>query len=148
MVSRVRELEVRYRPIRTALPVSTGRVASPQEAAKLSAALLSDSPVERVLSLHLNTRHELIGVHRVSVGCLDSAIVHPREVFQAALLSNARGVIVVHNHPSGDPSPSGDDLLLTRRLAQAAEVVGIELLDALIVGDGGRYYSFKEARAL
>src|SRR5579862_189305 len=143
-VDRVRELEVRYRPIRTALPVSKGRVTAPQDVAKLSTALLADSPVERVLSLHLNTRHELIGIHRVSVGSLDSAIVHPREVFQAAILSNASAIVLVHNHPSGDPSPSPDDLALVRRLQEAAGVIGIDFLDGVIVGDGGRYYSFKQ----
>jgi DNA repair protein RadC len=147
-VDRVRELEVRYRRVRTVLPVSAGRVAAPQDAAALSVALLADSPVERVLALHLNTRHELIGIHRVSVGCLDSAIVHPREVFQAAILSNAAAIVLVHNHPSGDPTPSPDDIALVRRLREASVVMGIDFLDALIVGDAGRYHSFKQTGVL
>jgi DNA repair protein RadC len=143
MVNRVRELEVKYRNIRRTLPAPVGRVNTPQDAVLLSAALLADSPVERVLALHLNVKHELIGVHRVSVGCLDAALVHPREVFQAAILSNASGIIVAHNHPSGDPTPSPDDIALVQRLAAASRVIGIDLLDAIIVGDSGRFYSFQ-----
>src|SRR5437016_2602657 len=116
MVARVRELEVRYQTGRVALPIA-GRVTTPRDAAALSSALLADSPVERVLSLHFNTKHQLIGIHRVSVGGLDSSLVHPREVFQAAILSNASAIILVHNHPSGDPTPSADDHALVRRLA-------------------------------
>src|SRR3954466_7295417 len=143
MVARVRELEVRYRRLQVALPISVGRVTTPRGVAALSAALLADSPVERVLSFHLDTRRELIGIHRVSVGCLDSALVHPREVFQAAILSNASAIVVVHNHPSGDPSPSDEDVTLCARLRAAATVMGIDLLDFLIVG-GERYHSFLE----
>src|SRR5204862_93909 len=104
MVARVRELEVGYRTVRVALPIA-GRVTAPRDAAALSSALLADSPVERVLSLHVNTKHDLIDVHQVSAGGLDSSLVHPREVFQAAILSNASAIILVHNHPSGDPAP-------------------------------------------
>lgn len=148
MVARVRELEVKYRSVRVALPVSVGRVIVPRDAAALSSALLADSPVERVLSLHLNTKHDLIGIHRVSVGCLDSSLVHPREVFQAAILSNASTLILAHNHPSGDPTPSPDDHALVRRLKEASVLMGIDLLDAIIVADSGRYHSFKEAGTL
>lgn len=148
MVARVRELEVKYRSVRVALPVSVGRVIAPRDAAALASALLADSPVERVLSLHVNTKHDLIGIHRVSVGCLDASLVHPREVFQAAILSNASALILVHNHPSGDPTPSQDDHALVRRLAAASVLMGIDLLDAIIVTDTGRYHSFKESGVL
>ena len=145
MVSRVRELEVRYTNVKVALPVSTGRVSTPRDVAAIASTLLADSPVERVLSFHLSTKHRLIGIHRVSVGCLDASLVHPREVFQAAILSNASAIILVHNHPSGDPIPSADDHTLVRRLNDAAGVMGIDLLDALIVTeDADRYVSFRE----
>jgi DNA repair protein RadC len=90
----------------------------------------------------------LIGIHRLAVGCLDSALVHPREVFQAAILSNASSIVLVHNHPSGDPTPSSDDYALVRRLSAASEVMGIGLLDAIIVTDSGRYFSFREGGVL
>jgi DNA repair protein RadC len=117
----------------------------------LASALLADVTVETALGLHLTTKHELIGVHVVSTGTLDTAIVHPRDVFKAACLSNAAGLVLVHNHPSGDPTPSPDDRALVARLRAAGEVLGVELVDALIVTDpseGLRYFSFREAGVL
>ena len=149
-VQRVRELVVSYRPLRVPLPVA-GTLTSPRGAAELAAAVLADSDVEKVLALHLNTKHRLIGVHTVSVGTLDSSLVHPREVFKAACLSNAGGLIVAHNHPSGDPTPSGEDRDLAKRLRQAGELLGVELLDFVIVTDpieGPGYHSFREAGGL
>ena len=144
---RVRELEIRYRPVRRTLPVS-GRVSTPREAAQLAAALLEDSTVEKVLVLHLNTKHGLIGVHTLSIGTLDASLVHPREIFQGAILSNAAAFILAHNHPSGDASPSGEDRALVHRLRQAADVMGVAFLDALIVTETASYYSFKESGTL
>ena len=144
----VRELEVRYKPGRVALPVS-GDVTTPRAAATLAAAVLADLTVEQVIALHVDTKRHVIGVHVVSVGILDGALVHPREVFKAALLTNAAGLL--HNHPSGDPTPSPDDCWLVSRLRQAGDLLGVELLDAVIVVDpaeGGKYYSFQEAGAL
>lgn len=150
MVSRVRELEIRYKAVRGTLPTS-GRVSTPQDAARLASTLLADSTVEKCLALHLDTKHGLIGLQVVSVGCLDATVVHPREVFQGALLSNAAGLIFVHNHPSGDPTPSQDDRDLVKRLRQAGEILGVSLIDALIVtdpADGLRYFSFQEQGVL
>lgn len=107
--------------------------------------------VEHVLALHFDTKHRLIGVHVVSVGTLDASLVHPREVFKAAYLSNASALILAHNHPSGDPTPSGEDRALSDRLRQAGELLGVTLLDFVIVTDpaeGFRYYSFKESGVL
>lgn len=151
-VHRVRELVVSYSPLRSRLPVTvTGKLMIPRDAAVLVGSLLAGATVEKVLTLHLNTKHELIGVHVVSTGTLDSAIVHPRDVFKAACLSNAAGLLLVHNHPSGDPTPSPDDRALVARLRAAGELLGVELLDALIVTDpvdGLRYFSFREAGLL
>ncbi len=147
MVARVRELEIRYKPTRVTLPIA-GRVTAPQDAARLASALLGDSSVEKVLALHLTTKHALIGVHVVSVGTLDGSLVHPRDVFKAACLSNAAGLILAHNHPSGDPTPSQDDRDLVARLHRAGELLGVDLIDALIVTDTDRYYSFKESGVL
>jgi DNA repair protein RadC len=97
--------------------------------------------------LCLSTKHRVIAYHEVSRGTLDSTLVHPREVFKAALLANAAAIVVSHNHPSGDPSPTMDDLEVTTRLAAAGEVLGIAVLDHIVIGDG-RYFSFKEAGRL
>lgn len=147
---RVRELDVRYKPLRVALSV-TGDVSTPAAVARLAAAVLAGLTVEHVIALHVNTKHTLIGAHVVSVGTLDASLVYPREVFQEALLTNAAGLILAHNHPSGDPTPSPDDRALVSRLRQAGALLGVELLDALIVTDpmdGGAYYSFREAGVL
>lgn len=104
-----------------------------------------------MIALHVNTKQKLIGVHVVSIGTLNASLVHPREVFKAALLTNAAGLILAHNHPSGDPTPSPDDRTLVSRLRQVGDILGVELLDALIVTDpmdGGAYYSFREAGVL
>ena len=132
------------------MPVE-GNVTGPRDAAKLASAVLADSDVERVLALHFNTKHRLIGVHVVSVGTLDASLVHPREVFKAACLSNAAALVIAHNHPSGDPTPSGEDRTLSDRLCQAGELLGVTLLDFVIVtnpAEGVRYHSFKEAGML
>jgi len=97
--------------------------------------------------LLLNTRHEVLAVEEVAVGGLNSAVIHPREVFKAAIRWSAAAVILVHNHPSGDPEPSADDLRITARLAEAGRVLGIEVLDHVVVGDG-RYVSLRERGAL
>ena len=146
----VRELDIRYKTLRLPMPFS-GNVGNPCEAARLAAAVLADVTVEKVIALHVTTKQKLIGVHVVSVGTLDASLVHPREVFKAAFLANAAGLILAHNHPSGDPTPSPDDRALVSRLLHAGELLGVELLDALIVTDpseDGGYYSFREAGAL
>ena len=129
------------------MPIA-GRVTTPRDAARLASGLLVDSTVEKVLALHLNTKHGLIGVHVVSVGTLDGSLVHPRDVFKAACLSNAAGLILAHNHSSGDPTPSQDDRDLVARLHRAGGLLGVDLLDSIIVTDTDRYYSFKAAGAL
>jgi DNA repair protein RadC len=151
-VYRVRELVVSYTPTRRCLPIPViGRLTTPRDAAALARALLADAPVETVLALHLTTKHDLIGVHVVSSGTLDAAIAHPRDVFKAALLSNAAGLLLVHNHPSGDPTPSPDDRALVARLRAAGALLGVELLDALSVTDrvdGLRYFSYRDTGEL
>jgi DNA repair protein RadC len=100
----------------------------------------------------LDTRYHLIRVEEVSIGSVNESIAHPRDVFRPALVSSAYAVIVVHNHPSGDASPSQTDHSLTRRLAEAAELLQIKLLDHMIIGGPSEgnpgYFSFKEAGVL
>jgi DNA repair protein RadC len=119
-------------------------VGRPADAARLLQDRLGNEPVEVCLLLLLNTKNRLIGVHELGRGTLDACIVHPRDVFKVALLANAASVIVGHNHPSGDSTPSADDVKLCARLRRCAELIGVDVLDFVIVGDG-RAFSFKEA---
>lgn len=104
-------------------------------------------PVETFGLLALDVRRRLRHEAVVSVGCLTASLVHPREVFQEAIAGRAAAILVFHNHPSGDPEPSAEDLALTRRLASAGALLGIELLDHLILG-AGRYVSLRDRGAL
>lgn len=110
-------------------------VKSPQDILKSVRSLLKGKKKEHFLVLSLDTRNHLIGTHKVSIGSLDCSIVHPREVFKEAIADSAASVIFVHNHPSGDPTPSTDDIQLTKRLTEAGEILGIEVLDHIIVCD-------------
>jgi len=95
----------------------------------------------------LDTKNQVIRVETVAVGTLNSSGVEPREVFKNAIRYSAAAVILVHNHPSGDPTPSREDVTLTRRLLQVGELVGIEILDHIIVGDN-KYVSLKAEKLL
>jgi len=92
--------------------------------------------------LILNIKNKIVAVHEISRGILNASIVHPREVFKPAILHNAAAIICFHNHPSGDPEPSRDDIEITKRLVEAGKILGIEVLDHIIVGDEG-YTSLK-----
>lgn len=96
---------------------------------------LKNKKKEHFITLLLDTRNQLIGVTTVSIGSLDSSIVHPREVFKDAISASAASVIFVHNHPSGDPRPSDDDIKMTKKLVEAGNIIGIEILDHIIVAD-------------
>jgi len=96
---------------------------------------------EEFVVLLLDVKNKLLGFHVVSIGSLTSSLVHPREVFKIAILGNAAALILLHNHPSGDPIPSNEDLQITTRLCQIGEVLGIRVLDHVVIGDG-RYVSF------
>jgi len=102
---------------------------------------------EHFVAFDLNARHQLLTRRLVSVGSLSASIVHPREVFQPAVAASAAGLIVAHNHPSGDPEPSPEDVAVTRRLRDAGELLGIELLDHLVVAGRG-FVSLKARGAL
>ena len=92
---------------------------------------------EHFLVLLLNARHEVMGKETVSIGSLNASIVHPREVFKPAITASAASVILVHNHPSGDPEPSEEDLTITKRLVEAGELLGVQVLDHVIVAERG-----------
>ncbi|HXK10995.1 MAG TPA: DNA repair protein RadC [Vicinamibacteria bacterium] len=120
---------------------------SPGEAARYLLPRYSSRPVETFGLLALDARQRLRREAVVSVGCLTASLVHPREVFQEAVVSRAAAIVLFHNHPSGDPEPSAEDLSLTRRLAAAGSLMGIEVLDHLVLG-AGRYVSLKERGVL
>jgi len=98
---------------------------------------------EEMLVVLLDAKHKIIGINSVSTGSLTLSIVHPRETFKAAIVSNCAAIILAHNHPSGDPAPSQEDRALTKRLKEGGELLGIPVLDHLVVGDG-RYVSFAD----
>ena len=120
-----------------------GTIRSPRDVYNLLQSLLKDTDREHFVCLVLNTKNFVMGVTQVSMGDLNSTIVHPREVFKSAIAANAASIIVAHNHPTGDPTPSPEDIAVSRRLAEAGELLGIELLDHVILGDE-RWVSLKE----
>jgi DNA repair protein RadC len=120
---------------------------TPEDAARYLLPRYGPRPVETFGLLALDVRRRLRREVVVSVGCLTSSLVHPREVFGEAVTARAAGLILFHNHPSGDPEPSAEDVGLTRRLAQAGQLMGIEVLDHLVLG-AGRFVSLKERGAL
>jgi DNA repair protein RadC len=132
--------------------LSRQRLDSPELIHDLVAAEMRTLHKESLRVILLDTRYHLLRMEEVSLGSVNESIAHPRDVFRPAVISSAYAVIVVHNHPSGDPSPSQSDHSLTRRLAEAAELLQIKLLDHIIIGAPaeGRlpYFSFKEAGVL
>jgi DNA repair protein RadC len=120
---------------------------TPDDAARHLLPRYGTRPVETFGLLALDVRHRLKREAVVSVGCLTSSLVHPREVFQEAIASRAAALVLFHNHPSGDPEPSSDDVSLTRRLVAAGTLVGIEVLDHLVLGTSS-YVSLKQRGVL
>jgi DNA repair protein RadC len=108
---------------------------------------LAKEAKETFVALHLDAKNRIICYDTVSIGSLNASIVHPREVYKAALLSSAAAVLFIHNHPSGDTAPSREDIEITKRLKESGELLGIRVLDHLIVGETG-YYSFANNRNL
>ena len=132
--------------------LSKQKIDSPELANELVGAEMRRLHKESLRVILLDTRYHLIRIEEVSIGSVNESIAHPRDVFRPAVVSSAYALIVVHNHPSGDPSPSQTDHSLTRRLAEAAELLQIKLLDHIIIGapseQGAGYFSFKEAGVL
>jgi DNA repair protein RadC len=123
-------------------------VSTPEDVVALCATQLRGLDREHFWALALSTKNRLLRMVEVSVGSLNSSIVHPRELFKEAVRLSAASIVVVHNHPSGDPTPSAADIQLTRRLARAGEVLGIEVLDHLVIGDGGAHASLRQMGVL
>ena len=119
-------------------------IKSPDDAAQIGKTFMRihEEPEEYMYMICMNTKNKVIGVFEISHGTVNSSLVTPREVFQKALLANAVSIILMHNHPSGDSTPSREDIEATKRLVEAGKVVGIEVLDHIIIGD--RHSSLKE----
>jgi DNA repair protein RadC len=118
-------------------------IRSPEDATELFRNFINDLDREGFAMLCLNTKNEPTALHMVSTGTLNSSLVHPREVYKLAILANSSAIIACHNHPSGHPDPSKEDIDMTRRLKSAGELLGIDLLDHIILGDG-THASLKE----
>lgn len=130
---------------RLALFTETGRpaIGGPRDVANLLMPDLRYQKKEHLKSLLLDTKNRVLAIRTVSIGDLSSSIVHPREVYKDAVVASAASLIVAHNHPSGDPTPSAEDVAVTKRLMQAGEIMGIDLLDHIVIGDG-IFVSLKE----
>ena len=108
---------------------------------------LRDKSREHLAALYLNARNEMVHKKHLFVGTLNANLVHPREIFEHALLGNAASIILVHNHPSGDPEPSQDDLEITKRILEAGKIMGIDVLDHIIITKN-KVFSFKERKLI
>jgi DNA repair protein RadC len=123
------------------------RLGTPRQIAALLLPQYGSRQVEHFGVVLLDTKHRMLRVRVISIGCLDSTVVHPREVFREAAAAAAAALVLFHNHPSGDPTPSADDLALTARMVKAGAIMGIDVLDHVILADQ-RYFSVAESGQL
>lgn len=126
------------------VPYQNAQVCGSGEASQILHAILDDSPVERMVVLYLNGANRVQGFEVISLGGLVSASTSPGEVFRGAILHCARGIVVGHNHPSGDPTPSSDDVRITDAIGQCGDLLGIHLLDHIIVCPGRTFSMMEE----
>jgi DNA repair protein RadC len=127
----------------TSQPSMINCIKTPRNVYEIAASYLEGADREHFVVMMLDTKNQVIGINTVAIGVLSSCPIHPREVFKPAILANAAGVVLVHNHPNSDPSPSQDDLFLTNRLKEAGDVLGITVIDHVILGYAN-YVSLKE----
>lgn len=136
---------VRIQTVRESSLVYQGEgLKGPGDAARLLAEYIGPADREHFVVVGLDTKNRPNVLHTVAVGSLNACVVHPREVFKVTLLHNCHSVIVGHNHPSGDPTPSIEDEAITQRLVEAGRILGIEVLDSLVIGSEERYVSLRE----
>jgi DNA repair protein RadC len=131
------------RRVLTTNPYQLPMIKKPEDVFDLMKSSFQDLDREHFKVVHLNTKNQVLKIETTAIGILSSSPVHPREVFKEAIKMSSAGLILAHNHPSGDPSPSQDDILLTTRLREAGEILGIQVIDHVIFGDN-RYVSLKE----
>ena len=125
-------------------PAERVTINSPQDVANLVMGEMAALEQEHLRVLLLNTRNEVLSIQDIYVGNVNSSVVRPAEVIRPAVRDNAPSIIVVHNHPSGDPTPSQEDVGITQQLAAAGKLLGVELLDHVVIGNGGRFVSLNE----
>jgi len=138
-----KRLQVRIQLVREGGPVGSSSIGGPKDVAELLGHLRSEDR-EHFICIYLNAANNILGVETVSVGSLTASIVHPRECLKAAILLSAAGIILAHNHPSGNCQPSPEDKQTTRRMVEAGNLIGIPVLDHIIIADDD-YYSFRDA---
>lgn len=131
-VSVVRERTDRYEKVDSSRPIY-----------EIGRTLLNDAATERVLTFMLDTKNRILGFVETSVGSLNFSVVHPRDTFRAAVIQGAASIILLHNHPSGDPTPGIEDHNVTKLMFDAGKILGIRVLDHIIIGIDG-YYSFAD----
>jgi DNA repair protein RadC len=136
--------EIRRRRYRGKTPPA---ISKPEHVYRLVFPRLKDEKREHFVALYLSARNTVIAQETVSVGSLNASIVHPREVYRPAILHSAAALILAHNHPSGDPTPSEEDVAITKRLHEAGQLLGIELLDHVVLASDG-FTSMRERHSL
>ncbi len=123
---------------------SERKIKSPEDAYHILKKFAGDSDREQMIMIALNTKNEPTHIQTISIGSLNASVVHPREVFKTAILSNSANIILGHNHPSGNTEPSYEDINITRQLTQAGDLLGITVLDHIIFTDS-EFISLKES---
>lgn len=138
----VRELKVVYGEVLGEVVGVTIR--EPGDVLEVLHAKMADEAQEVFAAVLVDARHKVLGYIEISRGTLTASLIHPREIFKAAIIANAASLLLVHNHPSGDPEPSAEDREVTNRLYAAGELLGVTLVDHVILGQEGKYFSFCE----
>lgn len=133
--------KVKIKLVREGRDYEKVKINNPEDAYKFIKDALETSDRERFIAIYLDAKNRVIGVDEISTGGITAAAFYPREIVKGALLSNAVSIIIAHNHPSGDPTPSSDDINVTTKIKEACSLLQIELSDHIIVGDG-QYFSF------
>lgn len=128
----------------TSIKYPNRKITCPKDAVELACNFLSDSDREIMLVICLDVKCQPTVINICSIGSLNASIVHPREIFKAAILSNASSIIIAHNHPSGYPSPSNEDISITKRIQECGILLGINLTDHIVIGATGHFVSLKE----
>ncbi|MCL2863652.1 MAG: DNA repair protein RadC [Methanimicrococcus sp.] len=118
------------------------KIRDPEDIYRVMYPKIREEKQEKFMVLCLDTKNQIISIETIFIGSLDSSIVHPREIFKTAILASAASIILVHNHPSGDPTPSHEDIVITNRIIEGGKLLGINVWDHLIIGDGS-YISLK-----
>ncbi|MDY4077656.1 MAG: JAB domain-containing protein [Clostridium sp.] len=123
---------------------SNRKIESPNEGVELVRKYLENFDREKLIVVGLDNRNQPTFIDTISIGTINSSLVHPREVFKSAILSNSASIIMFHNHPSGETEASKEDINITYRIKEAGKIIGINLIDHIIIGSNGRFSSLKE----